>query len=585
MAYFLRKDKKEKGLYLQIYETFWVKELKQPRSKCIMSIGYLDDLKSDQMPDPIAHYQGVVDDMNSKLAASRHEETRPRAFQRVIEKNVGYYLLSVLIDELDVGPTIDILANTRQFQFSIKDMLNQLIFARVISPCSKAKSVSSVFPSLFRTAPMSEDQVYDGCFFIGESYRKYIELFNHQFAKHHKRCFDRVYFDCTNYYFEMDLPKGDCQKGPSKENRMSPIIGQALLLDAEMIPLDMQMFPGNESEKPHIRRLIEEMKQRCKVTGRTIQIADKGLNCAKNIHAAVVESTDGYIFSKSIHGRNLSEAEKSWILLNNDQNVFTDYYDESHHLTHRLKSCVDTFEYSFKELDPETGEEITTSFSVQEKRVVVYSPKLAAKQKAEILKMAEKASNCVSYKKLAKEELGDAVKYVRVLNKDKNGKKVEPVFEVDEDRLNEDLQYAGYNLLVTSETKMTEQQIYSAYHNLWKIEESFRITKSFLEARPVYVQKKETIYGHFLVCYLSLFLLRVLELKCFKGEISSFELIEFIRDFRVAELENGTFLNISRNQSVNGMIKKLTGNTTLDALYLDKKEIDNLFDSTMLFES
>lgn len=585
MAYFLRKDKKEKGLYLQIYETFWVKELKQPRSKCIMSIGYLDDLKSDQMPDPIAHYQGVVDDMNSKLAASRHEETRPRAFQRVIEKNVGYYLLSVLIDELDVGPTIDILANTRQFQFSIKDMLSQLIFARVISPCSKAKSVSSVFPSLFRTAPMSEDQVYDGCFFIGESYRKYIELFNHQFAKHHKRCFDRVYFDCTNYYFEIDLPKGDCQKGPSKENRMSPIIGQALLLDAEMIPLDMQMFPGNESEKPHIRRLIEEMKQRCKVTGRTIQIADKGLNCAKNIHAAVVESTDGYIFSKSIHGRNLSEAEKSWILLNNDQNVFTDYYDESHHLTHRLKSCVDTFEYSFKELDPETGEEITTSFSVQEKRVVVYSPKLAAKQKAEILKMAEKASNCVSYKKLAKEELGDAVKYVRVLNKDKNGKKVEPVFEVDEDRLNEDLQYAGYNLLVTSETKMTEQQIYSAYHNLWKIEESFRITKSFLEARPVYVQKKETIYGHFLVCYLSLFLLRVLEIKCFKGEISSFELIEFIRDFRVAELENGTFLNISRNKSVNGMLKKLTGNTTLDALYLDKKEIDNLFDSTMLFES
>ncbi|MBO4366056.1 MAG: transposase, partial [Clostridia bacterium] len=85
--------------------------------------------------------------------------------------------------------------------------------------------------------------------------------------------------------------------------------------------------------------------------------------------------------------------------------------------------------------------------------------------------------------------------------------------------------------------------------------------------------------------YLSLFLLRILELKCFKGEISSFELIEFIRDFRIAELENGTYLNLSRNQSVNGRIKKLTGNTTLDALYFDKKEIDNLFDSTMLLES
>ena len=585
MAYFLRKDKKEKGLYLQIYENRWVKELKQPRSKCVMSIGYLEDLKSDQIPDPIAHYQAVVDDMNEKLSASRREETRPRAFQRVIEKNVGYYLLSTLIDELNVGPIIDILASTRQFQFSITDMLTQLIFARVVSPCSKAKSVSSVFPSLFRNTPMSEDQVYDGCFFVGESYRKYIELFNHQFAMYHERCLERVYFDCTNFYFEIDLPKDDRQKGPSKENRMSPIIGQALLLDAELIPLDMQMFPGNESEKPHIRQMIEEMKQRYKVTGRTIQVADKGLNCAKNIYAAVVEGNDGYIFSKSIHGKNLSEAEKSWILLENDQNVFTNFYDESNHLTHRLKSCVATFEYKFKEPDPETGEEVTTTFSVQEKRVVVFSSKLAAKQRAEIMKLAEKASGCVSYKKLAKEELGDAAKYVRVLNKDKNGKKVVPIFELDEDRLNEDLKYAGYNLLVTSETEMTEQQIYSAYHNLWKIEESFRITKSFLEARPVYVQKKETIYGHFLVCYLSLFLLRILELKCFKGEISSFELIEFIRDFRIAELENGTYLNLSRNQSVNGRIKKLTGNTTLDALYFDKKEIDNLFDSTMLLES
>ena len=96
----------------------------------------------------------------------------------------------------------------------------------------------------------------------------------------YNRDFGCVFFDCTNYYFEIDLPREDKQKGPSKENRHEPIIGQALLLDADLVPLGMQMYPGNESEKPYIRRTIEEMKQRYRVSGKTVQVADKGLNCA-----------------------------------------------------------------------------------------------------------------------------------------------------------------------------------------------------------------------------------------------------------------------------------------------------------------
>ena len=117
----------------------------------------------------------------------------------------------------------------------------------------------------------------------------------------------------------------------------------------------------------------------------------------------------------------------------------------------------------------------------------------------------------------------------------------------------------GYNLMVTSELDMDPLQVYQTYHNLWKIEESFRITKSYLDARPVYMQKKETIYGHFLICYLSLFLLRVLEIKVFKKEISSYDLIRFIRDFRVVRGGDNSYINISRDQAVNEKIKGLTG--------------------------
>ena len=585
MAYYLRKDKKKRGTYLQMYDRYWDKEKKQARSKSIQAFGYLEDLISNEMPDPVAYYKEYVRQKNEERAASAAEETRPRAFASPVEYNLGHFLLHSLLEELGVRKIIDILASQMRFQFSIYDMIAQLIFARVIYPCSKSKTVSAVFPHLYGSSPISEDQVYDGLAFVGETYKKYIELFNHCYEQHVHRDFSKGFFDCTNYYFEIDLPREDKQKGPSKENKHEPIIGQALLLDADLVPVAMQMYPGNESEKPYIRKMLEEMKTRYKVSGKTVQVADKGLNCARNIYAAVKEADDGYLFSKSIRGTSLSAKEKQWILLENDANVWENHTDKDGTLLYRLKSCVDTFTYQFKETDPETGKEITKRFSVVEKRIVSYNPALAKKQRAEIMKMVDKASNFTTYKKMTQEELGDSSKYIKITNKDKNGRKIKPLIEVNQAKIDEDLKYAGYNLMVTSELDMEPRQVYQTYHSLWKIEESFRITKSYLDARPVYVQKKETIYGHFLICYLSLFLLRVLEIKVFKNEINSYDLIAFMRDFRGAKEKDGSYINISRNQTVNEKVKKLTGLTNLDALYLSEKEVENLFKNCMLLES
>ena len=578
MGYFLRKDKKKKGIYLQMYETYWDKDIKQPRTRCIKSFGYADELKSEDIPDPISYYKELVAKEEEKRLADLDDATRPRVFDEIREKNVGFFLLKSLIDELGVKEVIDILSSVHQYQFSIYDMLTQLIYARAIEPCSKSKTVNSVFPLLFNHAAISEDQVYDGLFFVGSSYEKYIELFNHQYEELFPRKVDTCFFDCTNYYFEIDLPKDDKQKGPSKENRHSPIIGQALLLDSDLIPLSMRMFPGNESEKPHLRAVIEEMKNRCNATGRTVQVADKGLNCARNIYAAVKEANDGYIFSKSVHGTNLSQKEKKWVLLeDNFDNRYTCFYDENGNMKYKLKSCIDTFKYGFKETDPETGEMRNVSFSVKEKRIVSFNPSLAEKQKAQIMKEVQKASSYVTCKAIAREELGDSAKYISVKTVDKDGKKVKAGISLDQAKINEDMKLAGYNMIVTSETDMSPADIYNTYHRLWKIEESFRITKSFLDARPVYVQKRETIYGHFLVCYLALFLLRILEIKCFKNKVNTYDIISFIRDFRVVKKDDNTYINLSRNRDANEKIKKATGLTNLDALYLSEREIENLF--------
>ena len=584
MGYFLRQDKKKKGVYLQMYETYWNNEIKQARTRCIESYGYVEELKSNEIPDPVSHFKAIVRKREEERRAMRKEEARPRAFCENREKNIGYFLLVALMRTLEVEGTIDLLASVRQFQFSIYDMLTQLIYSRVIEPCSKSKTVSHVFPMLYDYVPMSEDQIYSGLFFVGESYEKYIELFNHQYERLFPRNYGTCYFDCTNYYFEIDLAKEDKQKGPSKEHRTEPIIGQALLLDADLIPLSMRMYPGNESEKPYIRKVIEEMKQRSKVTGRTIQVADKGLNCARNIYAAVKEANDGYIFSKSIHGRNLSEAEKKWILLEDDgPNRYTEHYTASGELKYKVKSCVDTFEYRFKEEDPETGELVETVFPVREVRVVSYNPALAEKQKAEIRKAVDKAAAFKSYKSVTKKELGNSAKYITIESMDKSGKKVKPVVNINQAQIDEDMSLAGYNLIVSSEINMSPEEIYRTYHSLWKIEESFRISKSYLDARPVFVQTRETIYGHFLVCYLALFLLRVLEISYFENTISAYDLIAFIQDFRVVKLNDDTYINISHNRHVNELIKKATGFSFLDALFLTKSEIDELFRISLPF--
>ncbi len=580
MSYLLRTTKTKKGDYLQMYETYWNKEKHQPRSRHIETFGYVCDLISDTMPDPSAYYQEYVAKKEEERKARLAEATRERRdYSKPIYKNIGYYIIYSLIEELGVKEIVDILSSVRQFEFSIYDMLVDLICARIVYPCSKLKTISEIFPRLyFRKSWISEDQVLDGCFFIGESYQKYIELFNRQYEKFFTRNYKSVYFDCTNYYFEIDLPKEDKQKGPSKENRHSPIIGQALLLDADMVPLTMQMYPGNESEKPYIRKMIEGMKAKYGVTGRTIQVADKGLNCARNIYAAVKEANDGYIFSKSVHGKNLSSQEKKWVLLENDQNVFTDYRDDSGQLLYRVKSCIDDYDYAFEDVDGSI-----VSFTVKEKRVVSYNPDLAKKQKEEITKMVEKARSC-SVKENLKETLGDSVKYVTIVSKNKTGEKIRPYLELNQEKIEEDLKFAGYNLIVTSETGMTDKDIYSAYHNLWKIEESFRITKSFLDARPVYVQKKETIYGHFLVCYLGLFLTRVLELKCFKEKMNYSEIYGFIRDFYVVDLKE-KFLNTSVKGTLAYKIRDLTGNNIIDALYFSEKELNGFFSNTMLLSA
>ena len=565
MAYFLKKTKNKKGTYLQIYESYYDPERKGGAHRSYKPIGYVHELQANGIEDPISVFGEEVQKLNQEYKMKKQSEKERQISEESPEKLLGYFPLKNLNDSLGCKKYFDLMQTATNFRFNIFDMVAALTYARVVCPCSKLKTYLEVIPKLFEKHDFSLDQVYSGLGYIGSEYEKIIEIFNHQVAMKYPFDTSHSYFDCTNFYFEIDKEDDFRLKGPSKENKKEPIVGMGLLLDANQIPIGMKLYPGNESEKPVMRDIIDALKQRSHISGRTIQVADKGLNCFNNILHAL-KTGDGYIFSKSV--KTLPETEKTWVLLEND---YTDVKNKKGEVLYRIKDCVDDFSYTYMD---DNGHKKTLKLT--EKRLVTFNPKLAEKQTYEINRLVEKAQKLRSCE-AKKAEYGESSKYVTFIPADKKGEKTPGTIKVElnEKAIENAKKLAGYNMIITSETRMEASGIYAAYHNLWRIEESFRIMKSQLDARPVYMQKQETITGHFLICYLSVLLTRLLQIHILKDEYGTEEIFDFIRDFRVARIADRKYINLTRSTSFIRSLSSQTG-LPLTSYFLGNEDINKM---------
>ena len=566
MAYFLKKTNNKKGTYLQIYESYYDPERKGGAHRSYKPIGYVHELVDSGIDDPISHFQVEVDELNRIHNEKKEEEKTKTISDESPEKFLGYFPLKNINDSLRTKQYIDIMQTATDYRFNVYDMMSSLVYSRAVHPCSKSKTYDEVLPKLFEATDFSLEQIYTGLGYLGMEYEKVIEIYNHQINLKYKFDTSHTYFDCTNFYFEIDREDDFRRKGPSKENKHEPLVGLGLLLDANQIPIGMKLYPGNESEKPVMRDVIDGLKSRNNITGRTIQVADKGLNCGNNIMHALKEK-DGYIFSKSV--KTLSEKEKVWVLLPND---YREIKSSNGDILYKIKECIDDFEYEID--DEKTGKKRKVTFT--EKRVVTFNPALAKKQIYEINKLVEKARD-LKTSQAKRSEYGECAKFVNFVSADKKGKETDGKVKVtmNDQAIENARKLAGYNLLVTSELKMSDQEIYKAYHNLWRIEESFRIMKSELDARPVYLQKEETITGHFLICYLAVLLTRLLQFKVLENKYCSEEIFAFIRDFRIAKISDRKYMNLARNSV---FIKDLTKKTglPLTSYFLSKGQIKKM---------
>lgn len=554
MAFYLKKTKLKGRTYLSIDESFYSHEKKGTAHKCYKSLGSVETWKEKGIDDPVSHFQKEVDALNQDKADA---ETRKISDVSPV-RFLGYFPLKSILEKMKVKKYIDYFKLTNDFNYDLYELLSSLIYARAVHPCSKYKTFHEVLPNLYDTVHYSYDQLLDGLSFLGNDYEKFVEIFtvqtNHVFGSDTSK----TYFDCTNFYFEIDREDDFRRKGPSKENKKEPIVGLGLLLDSHQIPIGMKMYPGNESEKPVLRDVIDQLKSQNNVAGKTIHVADKGLNCAQNI-AFSKKNGDGYLFSKSV--KSLPETEKTWVLLDNG---FTDVKDKKGKLLYRYKSCVGEFPYKVEH----EGKEYIVR--LREKRLLTYNPSLASKKRYEINRMVEKAKSLTA-SQAKRTEYGEAGKYVSFT--DRKGNKASVT--INQEAIDKDLRFAGYNLLVTSETEMKDTDIYNTYHNLWRIEESFKIMKSDLDARPVFLQREDTIKGHFLICYLTVLLERLFQFKVLGNEYSTSDIFQFVKDFKVTKGETKYINTTTSTDFIHDLAARLK--LPLTNYFLTETQIKSIF--------
>ena len=535
MRYFLKKTNIKKGEYLQIYMSEYKRGVGS-RNKSFQKLGYVSELKEKGIKDPVAHYQAQVKKMNAELKEEESKERARKIGDKAPKRYAGYFVLKGVANSLTFfEKAVNALSSERQFRYNVYDLMMALVYARATFPASKKKTHEDIIPLLFeKVDEASYNQTLSCCEYIGSEYKKIVSFLTHSVKETFGINTAETYFDCTNFYFEIDKEDNFRKKGPSKENRKDPIVGMGLLLDKNQVPIGMELYPGNESEKPKIREVIAGLKKENNIKGRTIQVADKGLNCARNIHEAT-NNGDGYIFSKSL--KKMAAKDIEWFKgldINTWEVVKGIGKDGKREEKYRYYSYTEKFDYSYED---DLGFKVP--FKATEKRIITFNPKLRMKKIIEINKMVEKAQNLCLFQ-AKKDEFGECAKFVNFTTD--SGKKAK--VELDYEAIEEEKMFAGFNMLVTSETKLSDIAVYNTYHNLWRIEQSFRMMKSYLDARPVYVSTLDTIHGHFLICYISVVLERILEFYILGNSFNYEKILNFIHDFVLVRTSSKNYINL-----------------------------------------
>ena len=590
---FLRKSLSNGKIYLSFVQGYR-DENGKVKQKTIQKLGYLDDLKK-KYNARITHFKQIAKDKNNEEITEltiKNLNTQTLDKDNDNQKNLGYLVLKKLYNELEIDCFLKSKQKKLKVNYDLNDIFSLLIFSRILYPASKKETYKNK-DIYFEKFNFSEKDMYRSLDYL-KDYKEDLELLLWKNTKEkYERDTSQTYYDCTNYYFEVEyndedvfdensnvIKEGYRKRGPEKNHRPDPIVEMGLLMDASGIPIAYNLFSGNKSEKLSLVPEINRLKNKFKCN-RTIVVADRGLNCSDNIIDIAGTSLEmslkknGYVYGQSVRGAD--KEFKEWVLSGNYITDKLESNGEEITFVHKSRIYPKTM-YVIREDKGKTkgGNPVREKMQVDQKQMVYYSQKYADKQKRDRNMMIEKAKDLIKnpgkYTKATSYGASNYVKNLKFLKSTGEIADTTNLF-IDEEKIKEEEKYDGYYSIVTSEENLSDIEIRNIYRGLAKIEDTFKVTKSNLEARPVYVWTPEHIEAHFLTCFISLVMIRLLEEKLNK-KYSPDKIIESIKNYTSSHIEH----DIYKQNNYNDIIEELSNiyNLNLNKKYRTLSEIKKI---------
>ncbi len=585
---YLKKTKLKSGkTFLSIVEGY--REDGKSKSRTVKKIGYLDSLEKD-FDDPITHFTQLARDMSLKqqqdsaLSISINTNDTIDVGHNLF--NVGYLPLKLIYNELDLFTLFKKVHRKSKIEYSLNDIFQLLIYSRILFPASKKETFDNKDRFFQPFTGISLDDMYNSLDNY-DSLKKDIQqwIWNTTKDTYHRDA-STSYYDCTNYYFEIAnndidlldeqgniLEKGYRKRGPEKNKRPDPIVQMGLLMDSNGIPLSYDLFPGNESEKTSLRPLMKRTKATYGIS-KTIVVADRGLNTSDNMYFLAGKNDDpskqkdGYVYGQSVRGAD--KLFKEWVL-DTDGYIAEMINENGNEVAFIHKSRIFAKEVTIKRDDKRN-----TKVTICQKQMVYYSSKYARKQKRERSILIEKAKNLIkkpgSYTRATSYGAAGYVKNIK-FNKATGEVETDKDLSLNLEVIKEEEQYDGYYSIVTSETELSDHKMRNIYRGLIKIEDTFKVTKTNLESRPVYVWTLAHIEAHFLTCFVGLVIIRLLEQRL-NNKYSVEKILQALREYNCVNLDKNMYQFIYYDEIIKDIEQAFTIN--LSKKYRTRKEIKTL---------
>ncbi|MGM9877844.1 MAG: IS1634 family transposase [Bacilli bacterium] len=581
--------------YLRLAESRYVKDIGRQKKFVIKNLGPLskfDDGKPDFLKRLREKFKNGEIDFDgityySKIPVKRTFEIDND--KNYIElKNIGYLFLQSIYNSLGISQFLNQVKSDSKIEFDLNGLTKLLVFERILDPQSKKKTFENRNKYLFPVVNSNDiNQIYRTLDVLSENSKKIQNRMNTKIKNSSiGRDTSLTYYDVTNYYFEtmygdddvyqidenneiikdekgnpFIAKKGFKKKGVSKENSDGPIVQMGLFIDNNGIPVSHKLFPGNTQDKTTFKNILENDIDEMNL-GKIVIVADNGMNTQENKYL-ITDKGNGYIVSKSV--KKSWSSQREWALNESGYNYVK---NSSNEITFKYKSRINEIQITYKNNDGTKSKKI-----IQEKEIIYWSKKHYEKEVKQNKKFIEYLESCKENPDKLKDKQRKSQEFIKVLDIDK---KTGEVIKTDkliiflDKKLERYKETMGYYSIVTSEIEENDEEIINRYHGLSRIEDSFRIIKSDLEGRPIYVWTEERIKAHFLICFIALTIIRIIQYKILKFEnkstlnvdgweqgITAEKIKQALNNFKACSDRNGTCLISTPSDEIENIIKSL----------------------------